>query len=74
MRFFISPQPRLNRIQIVRVRGQEAQRGARLLDSRPQGQFEVVRGSMHESETEVLARSPGMLIPFDWSADGRLLL
>ena len=42
--------------------------------SRPGGPFEVVRGSMHESETEVLARSPGVLIPFDWSADGRLLL
>ena len=42
--------------------------------SRPQSRFEVVRGSMHESETEVLARSPGLLIPFDWSADGRLLL
>jgi len=42
--------------------------------SRPQSQFEVVRGSMHEPETEVLARSPGLLIPFDWSADGRLLM
>ncbi len=41
--------------------------------SRPGGRFEVVRGSMHESETEVLARSAGLLIPFDWSADGRLL-
>jgi Tol biopolymer transport system component len=38
------------------------------------GPFEIVSGSMQEAKTDVLERSPGVLVPFDWSTDGRFLL